>query len=201
MSGGRGWQPSALALRALAIARSQLAVLEDPLGSNRGPLVDQYLKSVGLGPGHEWCQAFVYWCFREAALELGVATPLPKVAAVIKHWNEAPAACRYTAAQVRRDPDLVQRGMLVVLDRGKGKGHIGFVDYCKHLHAPDRYALFTFEGNINPEADPGREGWGVFPNDRRTLDDDELLGMIGYATPPTVERRVPGPRANSRRRH
>ena len=55
---------------ALAQAAGEIGVMEQPLGSNRGPRVDQYLSSVGLDPtsGHyAWCAAFVYWCFDLAA--------------------------------------------------------------------------------------------------------------------------------------
>jgi len=204
MSPRRAWEPGALALRALAIARSQLGVLEDPLGSNCGPQVDQYLKSVNLNPGYEWCQAFVYWCFREAARQLGVGMPLPKTARVIEHWEKANSLPQnivtcYTRKQVQANESLVKRGMLVVIDRGGRKGHTGFIDHYMRLKKPERRTLFTIEGNINPDADPNWEGWGVFPYDRRSIDDGNLIGVIGYATPPGPGGRASRPRRNPRR--
>ena len=56
-----------LAVAALGTAVTQLGVMEEPLGSNRGPMVDKYLASTGTPPGSFWCMAFVHWCFREAA--------------------------------------------------------------------------------------------------------------------------------------
>jgi len=176
--------PGELAAAALEMAISQLGVREEPPGSNHGPEVDQYLAAVGIGPDvtdpddRAWCQAFVYWCFREAAEQLGVPCPLPREAGVLKHWRRAaavPTAVRFLPRELVADPSLVQPGMLLVLDYGNGLGHIGFVE---------RYAggtLLTVEGNINAEADPGREGLGVFATDRRTLADKRLRGMIRYS--------------------
>src|SRR6266700_6758727 len=45
----------------IRFASTQLGVLENPLGSNRGPEVDGYLRSVGLNPAAGsflWCAAF-----------------------------------------------------------------------------------------------------------------------------------------------
>lgn len=178
-----GAPPGELAARALEMAISQLGVREAPTGSNHGPEVDQYLLSVDIGPGtpdpadRAWCQAFVYWCFREAARALGTNSPLPRTPGVLKHWQKAariPGATRYPSAALLADPALIQPGMLLVLDYGNGKGHIGFVERCAGG------TLLTVEGNINAEGDPGREGLGVFATDRRTLADRRLKGMIRY---------------------
>lgn len=178
----RGTPPDGLAARALEMATDQLGVAEHPPGSNRGPAVDQYLAAVDIGPevpDHQrpWCQAFVYWCFREAAADLGIDLPLPRTAGVLEHWRRAgrvPSATRYLRAELLADPSLVQAGMLLVLDYGNGRGHIGFVAVCAGG------TLLTVEGNINPEGDPGREGVGVYATDRRTLADQRLKGMIRY---------------------
>ena len=70
--------PNELLKEALKVAVSQIGVMEKPLGSNRGPEVDKYLASVGLGPGQFWCMAFVYYCFDKAANKLGRSNPLVK---------------------------------------------------------------------------------------------------------------------------
>src|SRR5262249_23980333 len=45
--------PSPLTKAAIEFAGSQVGIREDPLGSNRGPEVDEYLRAVGLNPvGH-----------------------------------------------------------------------------------------------------------------------------------------------------
>ena len=48
----------------LRIAEAELVshVQEVPLGSNAGPRVEKYLKSVCLPAGNPWCAAFVNWC-------------------------------------------------------------------------------------------------------------------------------------------
>jgi len=70
--------PADLGEKALAFAKTQVGIKEQPLGSNRGPEVDSYLASVGLEPGNFWCVAFVYYCANEAARRLDRPNPLPK---------------------------------------------------------------------------------------------------------------------------
>jgi hypothetical protein len=62
-----------LAVKALEIAESKLGVKEHPPGSNRGPEVDEFLRSVGLDPerkAYPWCAAFVSWCVEQAGHEI-----------------------------------------------------------------------------------------------------------------------------------
>src|SRR5690606_5817425 len=72
----------------LGVARGEEArkVREVPRNSNRGPDVEEYLKRTGLGPGHAWCCAFVYWCFDEAARHTGRRNPMVKTAGCLDHW-------------------------------------------------------------------------------------------------------------------
>lgn len=67
-----------LAQRVLEIAASELAagVHESPAGSNRGPRVDQYVKSRGSPLGVPWCAAFAAWCITTSAQQLGLPDPL-----------------------------------------------------------------------------------------------------------------------------
>ena len=58
--------------KTLKIAQSQIGKQEFPKGSNAGVDIEKYLKSVGLGKGYSWCMAFVYWCFSEASIQLGM---------------------------------------------------------------------------------------------------------------------------------
>mgnify|MGYP001051946148 CR=1 FL=1 len=155
-----------LAAAALAAARGQVGVREHPLGSNRGPEVDIYLSNVAAGLlGQPWCMAFVYWCFTQAANQLGVANTAPKTASVIASWQKAqnePKARIVTAAEARRDPAKVTPGMVFYIDTGGGSGHTGFVADVIDGR------LVTIEGNTN---DGGtREGIGVFIRSRRRVD-------------------------------
>ena len=56
-------------LRQLAFksAITQIGKSENPLGSNWGVPVKDYLKSVGIDFPASWCMAFVYWCFEQNA--------------------------------------------------------------------------------------------------------------------------------------
>ena len=45
-----------------ALGEYYLGVKEEPLGSNSGPRVDEYLKYAGKSAPNAWCAAFVNWC-------------------------------------------------------------------------------------------------------------------------------------------
>jgi hypothetical protein len=161
-------QPPASALLAgvLSFAGSEIGTLEQPLGSNRGPRVDQYLRAVGIDPASgsfPWCAAFVYFCFRETATRLGTPNPLLKTASVLDHWNRAGQAGtrRISAAECADNPGLVQPGMIFILSTGNGSGHTGLVESVAGVQ------LTTLEGNTNMSG--SREGIGVFRHTMRRL--------------------------------
>lgn len=156
--------PGALGARAMMVAQGEVGVREEPPGSNRGPRVDVYLRTVGLNPADgsfPWCVAFVYWCFEQAAHDLGIANPLPRTAGVIDLWNKTPAANRVDAVAAARDPSLVEPGMVFFIATGGGKGHAGLV-----IEVVDG-TLRTIEGNTNDGG--AREGIGVFRRDSRAI--------------------------------
>jgi lysozyme family protein len=151
--------------KVIDVARSEIGVTEDPPGSNRGTKVEAYLASVGLGGGHPWCAAFVYWCFEQAAKELGIDNPCIKTAGVLDHWSSARKQgirC-ITHIQASHDPLMVQPGMIFVIDTGDpgGAGHTGLVERV------DGGKLVTIEGNTNNKG--GREGIGVFRRNKRKV--------------------------------
>jgi putative peptidoglycan binding protein/CHAP domain-containing protein len=148
--------------RVLEIAASQVGVLEEPTGSNRGPQIDEYLRCVGIDPAcgcNPWCAAFVYWCFHEAAAELGVANPAVQTGGVLDMWTRAGSSGvkRISSVEALAQPSLVRPGCVFVLSTGSGNGHTGLVEWT------DGDRLATIEGNTNEKG--GREGIGVF---RRT---------------------------------
>lgn len=55
--------------RVIAIADSQIGVVEE--WNNGGKMVNEYLKTVGLGTGYYWCAAYQKWVFNHA----GIKTP------------------------------------------------------------------------------------------------------------------------------
>lgn len=157
----------------LAVAASQIGVMEDPPGSNKGPEVDKYLKSVGLGPGYAWCAAFVYWVFEKAATTLEVINPVIQTASVLAHWNQAgrKGITRLLPNEMQEDFSLITPGLIFVISLKGNDGHTGIVEGFRD----DR--LITIEGNTNISG--GREGVGVFRRTSRKLSDINK-GFINY---------------------
>ncbi|MCS6862254.1 MAG: CHAP domain-containing protein [Abditibacteriales bacterium] len=146
----------ALVQKAIDIALSQKGVREE--GENAGKKVEEFLRSVGLGPGYPWCAAFVYWCTQKAADALKVSNPFIRTAgcAVIASWA--------------REHDILEdtpEAGDVFLHWSTVAGvfrasHTGFVTKV-------RGAQFdTIEGNTN--AGGSREGIGVFARKRTNGD-------------------------------
>jgi hypothetical protein len=164
-----------IALAALGTAVSQLGVMEVPLGSNRGPMVDQYLRAAGAAPGNYWCMAFVYWCFAQAASATGIANPFPKTAGCLDAWarvRKSQPSRIVSRAAAFADPSLVRPGQVFILDHGGGLGHTGFVR--QSFGGPFR----TVEGNSNPTG--SRNGLGVYELNRRKIADPSLKGFIDF---------------------
>lgn len=132
--------------RALEIGVSQLGVEEVPRGSNRGPQVDEYIKSIGLNPAgkYSWCMAFVYWCFNQAADRMVRQNPLYKTGGVLLQWAQRKDKFRAITPQP---------GDIFIMDYGKGLGHTGIVEKV------DDEIIYTIEGNTNDEG--SREGYEV----------------------------------------
>jgi hypothetical protein len=171
-----GVPAGALLEKVLKVAAGELDVREEPPGSNRGPRVDQYLRAVGLDPAagsFPWCAAFVFWCFREAATDLGRTNPLVRTAGVLEHWRRAEqaGARRLPSADAVADPARVRPGMIFVMDAGAGAGHTGLVE------AVAGGRLVTLEGNTN--VDGSREGIGVFRRTGRKINSINR-GFIDY---------------------
>lgn len=167
---------SKLVKASLDIATSQVGVLEEPPGSNRGPQVDEYLKAVGLDPStgsFPWCAAFIFWSFEKAALRVGTPNPVICTGGVLDHWNKAGHAGikRLLRDEVLDDFSLVRPGLIFVISTGGGNGHMGLVQDFRD----DR--LITIEGNTNLPGD--REGVGVFLRTGRKLSDINK-GFIKY---------------------
>jgi hypothetical protein len=158
----RNGSSSPLLAAVLDFAATQIGVMEVPPGSNRGPQVDEYVRSVGLSPEGRfaWCVAFIFFCFEHAAKKLGRRNPMIKTAGVLDHWNKAGNASipRITASRAKDDPSLVKPGQIFVIDVGGGHGHSGMVERVIGGQ------LVTIEGNTNQSGSP--EGIGVF---RRSL--------------------------------
>jgi hypothetical protein len=132
-----------LATTTLKTAVSQLGVKEIPKGSNAGPEVEIYLRSVGLGKGYAWCMAFVYWCVGQSATKTAIKNPLKKTAGVLDQYNSSLQLLVKTP----------QPGDIFIMDYGKGTGHTGIVEKVVGT------TLYTIEGNTNDKG--SREGFEV----------------------------------------
>lgn len=115
--------------RLRAVYHGELGVRE-ATGHNDGVRVQEYLAYCNLGPGHDWCAAFLSWCFGQIGRELP-RTP----------WSPSlvPVARRITPDGPVRPGDVF--GIYVA--EKKRIAHAGFID---ELHADGKY-LVTVEGN------------------------------------------------------
>ena len=163
----------------VAIAAAEVGVTEEPPGSNQGKRVNEYLLSVGLGPGFSWCAAFIVWVYKRAYAGQLAGCPIVPTGGVMDHYRRAPAKAKITAAQARANPALVRPGVIgiLLLDKHTGAGHTYIVTGRNGVN------LETVEGNTAPAsaANAGtREGVGVFRLNRRKLTDKILVGFIDY---------------------
>jgi hypothetical protein len=145
-------QSHPLVSKVLEIAATQVGVLEDPPGSNRGAQVEKFLASAGCQPGDPWCASFVYWCFNEAAKSLNVTNPLIKTGGCLDHWTRT-KGMKISRLNATNNVSLIKPGFIFIMDHGSGKGHTGIV-----TNAADGY-IQTIEGNTNIAG--SREGLGV----------------------------------------
>jgi len=147
-------------LRQLAFksAITQIGKSENPLGSNWGVPVKDYLKSVGIDFPASWCMAFVYWCFEQNA---NGKNPLIKTGGVLAHWNKADKKYRVVG-----EPQV---GDIFIMDFGKGLGHTGIVEKT------DETFIYTIEGNSNDSG--SREGIMVC---RKQRPKTKIKGYLRY---------------------
>ena len=159
----------------LDIVRTQLGVHEQG-GNNTGPEVDQYLAAVGLDPGYAWCAAFLYWCFRKATSQVGLAmiNPFPRTASSQKVWTFAEPLCRM---------DAPAEGCVYVLQHTPATGHVGIVESIG-----EDGVICEISGNTFAESG-GREGNTVARHygDPAVTHGGRILGWLDFdlaAQPP-----------------
>ena len=160
---------------AVDIAVGQIGQMENPKGSNRGPMVDQYLQSVGLHPGYAWCMSFVYWCYLEAARAMLIDTPVVKTGGVLNCWNLTSASKKLTMVEAISRPELIVPGTQFIMEFGHGTGHTGIVERVERTDKG--VVLHTIEGNSNN--DGSREGYEVVRH-VRNIDARGMKGFIRY---------------------
>ena len=136
--------------RAVQIARQECDVrrVREEGGNNRGPRVEEYLRSAGAEPGQPWCAAFATWCLRQAGW-----TAFPPIPAFSLSWME-------WAKRTGRWSEAPRRGELFVCVHGPHSGHVGFV-----LGEGGLGTIRTIEGNSND--DGSANGFEVVRRNRR----------------------------------
>jgi hypothetical protein len=179
MNTNNNW-PSELHLAALEVAKEQVGVQEVPKGSNKGPMINEYLKAVGLGPGYAWCQAFVYWCYAVAAKTIGVENLVVRTAGVYDCWNRSTkrnGVVKIAKSEVVAGKAVLQPGDQFVMMYGKGAGHTGIIENVTENEA-GATVLHTIEGNSNNSG--SREGYAVV-RQTRLLSEKALQGFLRYS--------------------
>lgn len=168
---------SLLSDKTLQIAAGQVGQKEDPLGSNWGHPVQDYLASVGIHFPASWCMAFLYWCVCRAvekmvaektAVWINVLqshNPLYHTGGVLSQWKSILPRFRVP------EGEAPQPGDIFIMDLGKGLGHTGiieFIDADGNLH--------TIEGNTNDTG--SREGIEVARKIRHNA--KPIIGYIRF---------------------
>lgn len=157
--------------RLILAAECFLGFEEVPPGTNRGQVVEAFLASVGLGPGHPWCAAAVTHC---GVLACGDEWPVPKTGYVqsIVNW-----ARQRDVFQDKHDEP--QPGDLMVLWSPKLKryAHIGIV------RRVELGRVECLEGNTNDGG--SREGFKFLARWRArpaSLEFDPAMRFIRWVT-------------------
>jgi CHAP domain-containing protein len=146
-------------------ATADLGVREE--GADDGPRVRAYLAAVGVDAPADWCAAAVSAWLRAAAGAALVPVPVAGSAGAKRLGEQvrgAPGATWWDGAQLRAEPSRLQRGDVVVWDRGGWRGHVGVV-----VEAPRGGLFRTIEGNSGPMGDR-------VARMRRSLADVRLVG-------------------------
>ena len=119
--------------------RSQIGVRQT--GNNTGPEIDQYLASVGLGPGYAWCGAFAAWGYVQHNI------PIPNGAAWTPNWF---------TVNLTNNPKIADVGGIYFSSLNRIAHIVVFEENWKDT----RNTITTIEGNANDTGD--RVGDGVY---------------------------------------
>ncbi len=129
----RGWRWDSTAVppslvEVVRAAVGWIGVAEDPPGSNRGALIDQWNEAAGVDPGSPWCASFASECLQRAD-----GLSLPRLASALKWKKWASARGRLVDTAQPGDLGLILRGV---------RGHVVIVVAIR-----EDGRLCTVEGN------------------------------------------------------
>jgi hypothetical protein len=122
-----------------------------------GQRIGEYLETVGLDQGHDYCVAFIYWCFKNASEQLGQKNPMPKTGRVKKLCELAEQYGLFITAPERGDIYVTH-----------AKDHAGILE----LTPTDLSKARTIEGNTWI----GDRKWGVHRR-RKNLSNDLFIRL------------------------
>lgn len=158
---------------ALQVAISQLGKAEDPIGSNWGHPIQDYLDSVGISFAAAWCMAFVYWCYKQASISLDIPNPVIETGGVLNCWNKTNPANRIMRQTAMDNPNILLPGYQCIMNFGQGIGHTFFIESVDVSNG----LINTIEGNSN--TDGSREGYEVVRHQRK-ISNPLIQGFIKY---------------------
>jgi hypothetical protein len=150
------------------LAISKEGVVESPPMSNKGVEINEFLNSVELQTGNEWCVAFCQWAFRNAANLARVNLNMIKTG----HSLSVLYYAKKFGSGIESD---IKRGDWIIFQRGEtSKGHCGIV------LAFDGKIIYTIEGNTTSNEKGGNHG--VFRKSRSINKFGwlKIAGFIGF---------------------
>lgn len=154
---------------ALKVAQSQVGQMENPLGSNWGHPVEDYLASVDIFEPASYCMAGIYWCFNKACQELGITpNPLTKTGSVMHAWQVAYPQHKFPIGHAGTVPQV---GDIVIMDLGNGHGHTFIIETIN-----SDGSLGSIEFNTDITGSPN--GIGVFRRTRHFS--APIVGLLRY---------------------
>jgi hypothetical protein len=146
---------------ALDHATLYVGVHEQPAGSNRGPLIDQWLRAAGVPPGNPWCMAFVRAMFWEAGYKLGGGASVGNFQA----WAKAK---HYVWATVAKPGDVA----CYEWEHDNWPDHVGIV----HHVATKNSRIVHWDGTIEPV----RKGDVIAIEGNTAIGDDSDGGRVMF---------------------
>lgn len=148
------------------IAHSYVGVTE--VKPNSSPIVDKFIKHLGLKPGINWCACFVTYCLDSAKT---------------KNMPKTPLAQRFITKKSIKSSNVlysnmeIPKGSIVIWKRGKTIfGHVGFTNVWKGNKGT------TIEGNTSPDYSNNQyNGHGVY-NKKRFINPLNYFRITNFTT-------------------